>query len=640
MNAHLTRALRFTLVLIMVFSALPRPWQAGAQPPGGPDDPAEMGAFLDGAFAIQMAANHVPGAVVTVVRDGQEIYAQGYGYADLERRIPVDPQRTLFRPGSVTKLFTYTAVMQLVEQGRLSLSEDVNTHLDFTIPATYADPITLQHLLTHTPGFEDAGEGLFVLAPEQIIPLDEIMRSRIPARVYPPGEVAAYSNYGAALLGYIVERAAGIPFHQYVAENIFQPLGMTRSTLDQPLPDDLAPDMARGYNYFNGEYVEGAFEIVLPYPAGSLSAPASDMARFMIAHLQNGRFGDTRILAEETARLMHSPLYSPNPRLHGMAHGFFENEVNGQVVLSHGGDTLLFHSGLFLLPEHNLGIFISTSGVGGAGLAQQVFEAFMDRYFPAAPQAETSPPDSFGERAALYTGEYYLSRANFTTIEKLLRVFSPVTVQAAEPGELLVTMAGLGVVRYREVEPGLLAADEGPMPVLALGQAPDGQIALHTSLPWVLIKAPWYATATATLLIFGGGLVLFLITLGAWLAGAIARLRRTREPMRPGARLARLAAGLFMLVFLSLVGVLLAVMLDIDPAFGAPRLFFETPPVLAALGWLAPALYVLGALALVFLILAWVRRYWTPGGRVFYSLLVAWFAAILWAATYWNLLAG
>ncbi|HEY5731189.1 MAG TPA: serine hydrolase domain-containing protein, partial [Anaerolineales bacterium] len=315
----------------------------------GPTDPQELEAFLDDLMSAEMAENQIPGAMVAVVEDGRVLLAKGYGYGDMADQIPVDPERTLFRVGSVSKLFTWTAVMQLLEQDKVSLDTDVNEYLDFTIPATFPEPITLRHLLSHTAGFEQKGTNLWRLQAGQMVLLGDWVKDNLPARVFPAGEIAVYSNYGTTLAGYTVERVSGLSFDEYVERNIFVPLGMTRSTFRQPLPANLAADMATGYGATDA-YLEGTFEFVLDYPAGALSGTATDMARFMIAHLQNGELDGQRILLEETARQMHSQLYTPDPRLESMAYGFFESTVNGQRILSHGGDTTLFHSGLYLLP--------------------------------------------------------------------------------------------------------------------------------------------------------------------------------------------------------------------------------------------------------------------------------------------------
>src|ERR671932_1674263 len=194
----------------------------------GPTDPAELQAFLDKLFGQEMQAYHIAGAAVSVVKDGKLFFAKGYGYADREHGIPVDPAQTLFHIGSVTKLFTWTAVMQLVAQGKLNLDADVNTYLDFRIPDTYPQPITLRHLLTHTAGFEDQHVAMVALKEEDLAPPRAWLVSHIPARVRPPGERAAYSNYGAALAGYIVARIEGEWSSQAVEDHILNQLGMQR----------------------------------------------------------------------------------------------------------------------------------------------------------------------------------------------------------------------------------------------------------------------------------------------------------------------------------------------------------------------------------------------------------------------------
>src|SRR6185369_15089245 len=195
----------------------------------------DLETFLDGIVPLQLEADDIAGATIAVVKDGKVLFAKGYGYADYEKKKPVSAEETLFRPGSVSKLFTWTAVMQLVEQGKLDLNRDVNDYIDYKIPEAFGKPITLKNILTHTPGFEEQLKDLLRTSSESPN-LGEYLKTHIPARIYPPGTVPAYSNYGAALAGYIVERVSGLPFNQYIEENIFKPLGMTHSTFAQPLP--------------------------------------------------------------------------------------------------------------------------------------------------------------------------------------------------------------------------------------------------------------------------------------------------------------------------------------------------------------------------------------------------------------------
>ena len=206
----------------------------------------DVEAFLDGLVPLQLKQADIAGATISVVKDGKLLFAKGYGYADVANKKPVSAQETLFRPGSISKLFTWTAIMQLYEQGKLDLDRDINEYLDYKIPDAFGKPITLKNVMTHTPGFEEQVKDLITQnsgAPN----LGQYLKTHIPARIYPPGTVPAYSNYATAVAGYIVERVSGRPFDEYVAENIFKPLNMTHSTFTQPLPSNLAPLMSNGY---------------------------------------------------------------------------------------------------------------------------------------------------------------------------------------------------------------------------------------------------------------------------------------------------------------------------------------------------------------------------------------------------------
>src|SRR5215207_5185840 len=220
----------------------------------GPTDRAEMKVFLDEELGREMQKHHIAGAAVSVVKDGKLFFAKGYGYADLENKIPVDPERTNFRIGSLAKLFTWTAVMQLAEQGKLDLNADVNDYLDFRIPDTYPQPITLKDLMTHTPGFEDLYYERFAKDPNELQPPREWLISHMPARVRPPGEVAAYSSYGTALAGYIVARVSGEPYDQYIQEHILSPLGMLHTTAWPSMPPDIRANTSVGYVYEDGAF--------------------------------------------------------------------------------------------------------------------------------------------------------------------------------------------------------------------------------------------------------------------------------------------------------------------------------------------------------------------------------------------------
>jgi len=285
-------ALLFALVLVGVLSSVlnSRSPQVALAQTNGPSDSMELEDFLDNEITGELNVYHIPGASVSVVKSGQLFFAKGYGYASLQDSKPVVANQTLFMVGSVTKLFTWTAVMQLVEQGKLDLNVDVNTYLtSFQIPATYLQPITLKNLMAHNAGFEDRNIGTVALSAAEIEPLGEYLAHNMPARVRPPGEVTAYSNYGVALAGYIVEQVSETSFDDYIEANILTPLDMHHTTTRQPVPSDLATDMSMCYSYAADSYQAGYAFLYLRFPpAGSMRSTVADMANFMTAHLQDG----------------------------------------------------------------------------------------------------------------------------------------------------------------------------------------------------------------------------------------------------------------------------------------------------------------------------------------------------------------
>src|SRR6185295_8612023 len=348
----------------------------------------DAAAFLDGMLPTAMAIGDVAGATVAIVKDDALLLTRAYGLADVEKRVPVSAQDTLFRPASISKLFTWTAVMQQVEAGKLDLDHDINEYLDFKIEGYGGQPIKLRHLMTHTAGFEESLLDLLVTDLDKLKPLGEALKHSIPARIYPPGTVPAYSNYGASLAGYIVARASGMPFEQYIEERIFKPLHMEHSTFRQTLPEGLREHLSNSYAAASGKPVP--FEYGSDVPAGALSATAPDMAQFMMAHLNGGLLpgGDdsSRILKPETTELMHSVANRPAPVVDAMALGFYEQGRNGVRVIAHGGDLTAFHSELVLIPAAKVGLFISFNSSGKENAVYKVrtvvYEGFMDRYFP------------------------------------------------------------------------------------------------------------------------------------------------------------------------------------------------------------------------------------------------------------------
>jgi CubicO group peptidase (beta-lactamase class C family) len=628
-------------------------WQALAQdvlpPPDQPlspatqarelNDPKELEDFLDGVMSAHLEGSHIPGATVAAVKDGELFFAKGYGYTDLKNREPVVPDETLFRVGSAGKSFTATAVMQLVEEGKLDLNADVNTYLkEFEIPDTYPQPITLHHLLTHTAGFEDRYKGIKARNADDMRPLGEFLAEDMPARVRPPGEFAAYSNYSLTLAGYIVEQVSGMPYDRYVEENILQPLDMGHSTTRQPPPPELAGNTAVGYTYENGGYEAEEFEFYQIAPAGSMSATATDMANFMIAHLQDGRYGDERILQEDTAKEMHRRHFAHDRRVNGIAYGFYELDRNGQRIIAHGGDTDLFHTALLLLPEQDVGLFVSYNSAGGEEARNELFEAFLERYYPAPDSPASKPPADFQEHAGRFTGSYGSTRGAQTTPEKLIALRGTLNVSATEDGPLLTRPLGGEPQRWVAVKPLVFreAGGQGDMVFREDGQGRITALFFDSSPTWAFVKLTWYQTPA-----FHGGLlavcvVLFLSAIVVWPIGAfLGRRKSGAAALRPGlSRLARwLAGGTSTLSILYLIGYAL-VLSNPNPV----ELLYGDPPLLRAVEVLPLPIAVLALGTLAFTVVAWRRRYWGVAGRVHYTLVALAGLAFVWFMYYWNLL--
>jgi CubicO group peptidase (beta-lactamase class C family) len=378
-----------------------------------PLDAPDLEAWLDGLLPYALKSGDIAGGVVAVVKDGNVLLQKGFGYADVGRQLPMDPVRTMIRAGSTSKLFTWTAVMQLVEQGKLDLNRNVDDYLDFKVSPTGGKPITMLDLMNHRAGFEEGLKDILTDDPHGLESTETYLKQHPRPLLFPPGSVPAYSNYGAALAGYIVQRVSGEPFERYIENHIFTPLGMTHSTFDQPLPVQFKGAASQGYR--TASMPPQPYELVVTAPAGSLAATAGDMARFMIAQLNQGRMGEVEILKSQTAELMQSPSETALPGFGTMAHGFFYENRNGRTLIGHGGDTLVFHTEFDLLPEDHVGIFYNFNSRGRDsavyGLRKALLDQFLDRYFPAPVPTSSSPAVATATRdAEQIAGRYQSSR--------------------------------------------------------------------------------------------------------------------------------------------------------------------------------------------------------------------------------------
>ena len=520
----------------------------------------DLDTWLDGFMPYALGDGDIAGAVVVVVKDGDILTQRGFGLADVESRAPVDPDRTLFRPGSVSKLVTWTAVMQQVEQGRIDLDADVNQYLDFTIPERNGEPVTMRQLMTHTAGFEEQIKGLIGHDRDAIPPYDELLKQWVPERIFDAGETPAYSNYGTSLAGYIVERVSGEPFDDYVERHIFDPLGMEDSTFRRPVPESMRGNLATGYDKASGEPIP--FEIVGPAPAGSLTSTGTDMARFMLAHLNGGELDGNRILEADTAREMHTSATDMIPGLDRMLLGFFETDINGQDVIAHLGDTEGFHTSLHLFLDEGVGLYASFNSGGEAGAVNGVrinlFTEFADRYFPGQPETRRVDPETAKEHAQMLAGNWMPSRRADSTFLNLTQLLGQTTVGVDADGDLVLP-PGMGLTgrpaNWVEVEPFLWEDLNSHQKLGA--EVVDGEVTRFSlsimSAFTVFERAPWYKDSSLLMPLLYASLLILLLTALLWPTGALVRRHYSgtlgyegRELL--GYRLSRIAAVAILLV--------------------------------------------------------------------------------------------
>jgi len=553
-------------------------------------------AFFDQALPSRLSQYHVPGAVVSVVADGKEVFAKGYGKASLQSGAPIDPATSLVRIASITKLFTWTAVMQQVEAGRLDLNADVNQYLTaFKVPATYPQPVTLLTLMNHTAGFEERiiGTGGRSLGP----PLGEYLASHMPARIRPPGEITAYSNYGVALAGYIVTQVSGQPYDQYLKEHIFDPLDMAHSTATEPIPAGLAAGLAASYD----SDVTPPRAIPFTYdptpPEGAISTTADDMARFMLSHL---RPDDP----------MYGSTYRADPRLGGWAHGFEDRTVNGHRVLMHDGSWEGFQSIMLLVPDLNIGVFMSANATGALDALPPVLQDFYSAYLTPLP---SSVPSSTSDSPR--AGFYQPARHNETTVEKLTTLL----------GSLRLTVGADGTVHFkgRDWKPagnGLYAVADGS-DHLVFRSGSDGR-------RYVCTDGPTYELVSRDETLPFNLLVLLFFALVALTAIGIPLRRRARS------RAWRLSRTLTAVALL--LGVVFVVLLTVEVIENSGAFLYGVPvsfrlllivPILVLLAWGASMVLAV--------------RGWRDAGRwarVHQVVLFVGLGTFTWFVWQWNLL--
>lgn len=599
----------------------------------GPSDPEELGVFLDSLFHEAMHDLHIPGLVFVLVKDGEVFFAKGYGLADLENKKPVVPSQTLFRVGSISKLFTATAVMQLYERGLIRLDTDVNEYLKhFQLDEEDSKPVTIANLLTHSAGFRGGAIGSSVRDISSVKPLTEYVPLKIIQQTLPPGQVINYSNYGYNLVGYLVGEISGVPFAEFIDKNILAPLDMKQSGFGKK-PDQI-PELAKSYIFR-----EGTYEILLPEygrcwpaPCGSLIGTATDMAHFMIAHLQDGRYKDNHILNAETAREMHQQQFVNHPQLPGTCYGFYEYYGNNLRAIMHDGDISGFSSRLFLLPDHDLGFFVCQNG-GPSAFRMQLTTEFLNRYFPAEEEASPpQPPADFANRSERFVGSYRSVSQDISELDKIRSVTALINVTAYGNGLTWTNTQS----QWVEVDSLLFQFTQGKYR-MAFREDDQGNITFlfldFQQIPMAYERVAWYETPPFTWGCLGFFSLVFLSSYIAWL---IMHRRGKRKEEAVGTKSHRLPRRLAIVaVTLNLVFLIGFTLFMI---WFADMLEYGVPLVIQVLLAIPIITTVLAVILLVFTLLAWKQKYWSLVERLHYTVVTLTCVGIVLWCYNWNLL--
>lgn len=592
----------------------------------------ELEAFLDNLFAEEMARLHLPGAVIALVREDEIYLAKGYGYANLEKGVKAEPERSIFRVGSVSKLFTAVAVMQLAEKGLVDLHTDVAAYQDLIKLASRSGrPVTLAHLLTHTGGFDEKYLGMSAKERSRVTSLGDYLSTEMPRQVRDPGEYFQYSNHGMALAGYIVEAVSGLSFAEYIDAQILEPLGMQNSGFD--LDPERAPDLAVGYKYGDQGFIPEPFDYIVVAPAGGLSASAADMARFMIAQLNED---GAPVLSAGSIREMQSRQFSYHREIPGMAYGFMENYMNGVRVLEHGGDCPGFSSHLVLIPDHDTGMFISVNSNAAHPLIDRLMAEFMDRYFPAGagivPSADTPQREARIRSAAGCYRSLRYTRQDFT---KLISLFEQMTVTPGDSGQFILrpVLAGsFSSGTFMEIEPFIfedsarkaraifLTGDSGNPEYLAVG-------------PYTWQKVGFFESAPFQFALIGIFVLISLVGVLIWIGGLVAGALRKKEKRHSGklSLVANLTGLTSLLILCFFAGSAMAFACMNEFFYGIPRAAYALLILPFAVSVLTLALTVINGRAVV-------QRRFTPGPAVYYGFINLVFLIFVIFLGYWNFL--
>jgi CubicO group peptidase (beta-lactamase class C family) len=482
----------------------------------------DLGSLLDRVVPEELSKRLIAGAEVVIVSEGKVLFRRGYGSADVANRIPMDADATVVRPGSISKLFTAIAVMQMVEQHKLDLDRDINAYLDFHIPTPAGGvPVTLRLLLTHRAGFENHLKNLFLpgTTPE---PLRAWLVESLPPRLFPNGDVPAYSNYGYALAGYVVQRVSGERFEDYVADHIMKPLDLQHSTFVQPLPAIMASKLSQGYLRSTGPALP-YFEIVAPTSAGGMSTTGADMAQFMLDLLNGERLEAAGVLREETLREMTAPRLPDEAVVDQPLLGFEEEYAAGNVLLGKHGLTSAFVTELALLPAKKFGIFVSYNSATAFALPTELVRTVVARYF-TVPQVHVANLATETADAKKVAGAYQISQREDSNFFRLPALLQQLIVGVSVDGKLNVfgeTLQETAPLRFEGPHDVRVQFKNGARDFTMRGSV------VPLAMEWE--RVPRYLDARLVLPMVGTATAIVAVSLILWPFAAFLRRRQGRR---------------------------------------------------------------------------------------------------------------
>jgi CubicO group peptidase (beta-lactamase class C family) len=536
--------------------------------PGAPIPPAELEAFVDGVVREAMTSRHIAGVAVSVVQNGQIVLKKGYGFGAPGR--PVDPDQTLFRIGSLSKTFTWIAVMKEVEAGHLRLDAPINFYLPEPLQIRdqgFQRPIEMRDLMSHSGGFEDRALGqLLEKDPDRVRSLADYLREERPRRVRPAGQVSVYSNYGAMLAGEAASYANGHPFEDMIDSEIIAPLGLAHTTfrepyparadLPRPMPAALAANLSSGYRWAGAGFQPQVFEYATQgAPAGAASSTAGDMARYMLMILGGGQLDGATVYGASTANGFRNTLMTAAPGMNGWDDGFLEFALPGGFRgQGHVGDTLWFHSEMVTVPALNLGVFVTTNTDTGPGLAAALPDRIVERFYAPPPGFPRPGVAALADDRSVYAGTYLNDRRPYHGLEKFVSMLiGEAAISVTRDGRLLTPGERGGVQGWvPDGQPGGFVAVDGD-------QRTAFQIVNGRAVRWydpsgtTAYDRVGFVYQTRTLLIMAGLAALASITT---LVGLAVRDRREmrQTPTQARASLVQTTISLLWLVAMAVFG--------------------------------------------------------------------------------------